>query len=331
LSIDMGIWVCYLEYAYQKLFWYVYSTRGRMNDNFHPGEVAVQAQAGVRYQAEKLQGMYRDQLSPAVRNFVQAQELAVASTVDHEGRVWASLLSGQPGFLHTPTAHLLAIDYQPPMADPLSSQFVDGAALGLLVIDLAERRRVRINGHVALRPDGQLGLAVAQAYGNCPKYIQVREAAEGVVAATAPLDSTQGVSLSVAQQAWIAAADTFFIASYHPQGGADASHRGGMPGFIQVQNATHLTWPDYAGNGLFNTLGNLAEYPQAGLLLIDFATGRSLQLSGRATLRWDPAEVATFPGAERLVEFQIERVIETTGAMKGNWSPPNYSPFNPHV
>ena len=64
-------------------------------------------------------------------------------------------------------------------------------------------------------------------------------------------------SLSAAQRARIGAADTFFIASAHPEGGADASHRGGRPGFVRVTGQRSLAFPDYPGNNMFNTLGNL--------------------------------------------------------------------------
>jgi predicted pyridoxine 5'-phosphate oxidase superfamily flavin-nucleotide-binding protein len=75
------------------------------------------------------------------------------------------------------------------------------------------------------------------------------------------------------QQRLIREADTFFIASSHRDGGADASHRGGNPGFVHVLNETKLIWPDYSGNGMFQTLGNLAIDPRAGLLFMDFESG----------------------------------------------------------
>ena len=58
---------------------------------------------------------------------------------------------------------------------------------------------------------------------------------------------------------------------------------------------------------MFNTLGNLAADPRAGLLLVDFEGGGTLQLTGRATIEWDPAALGEFPGAERLVELRSRR------------------------
>src|SRR5262249_25058473 len=109
---------------------------------------------------------------------------------------------------------------------------------------------------------------------------------------------------------------TFFIASTHPQGGADASHRGGEPGFVQVPDAHTLQWPDYVGNNLFQTLGNLSVNPRAGLLFVDFERGRTLQLTGQAELLWKPRQGSTAPETGRSIRFHIGRVVES------RWSRP---------
>lgn len=98
--------------------------------------------------------------------------------------------------------------------------------------------------------------------------------------------------LTERQQDWITAADTFFIGSAHVQAGTDASHRGGNPGFVQVHDSRTLRWPDYAGNNLFNTLGNLNVEARAGLLFLDFEHGHTLQLTGSATVSWERKDTA---------------------------------------
>ncbi|MBW4420380.1 MAG: pyridoxamine 5'-phosphate oxidase family protein [Myxacorys californica WJT36-NPBG1] len=109
----------------------------------------------------------------------------------------------------------------------------------------------------------------------------------------------------------IAQTDTFFIASTHSQQGADVSHRGGYPGFVQVIGAATLMFPDYAGNIMFQTLGNLSINPNAGLLLIDFEQGQTLQLSGQARILWDAEQLNRCAPAQRLIEFSIEQIRET--------------------
>ena len=91
--------------------------------------------------------------------------------------------------------------------------------------------------------------------------------------------------------------------------GADVSHRGGEPGFVRVAAPYRVLIPDYSGNMMFNTLGNLAADPRVGVLVIDFDSGATLQISGRATIVWERAAVATFAGAERLVEIEVEAVV----------------------
>nr|HRD10520.1 pyridoxamine 5'-phosphate oxidase family protein [Mycobacterium sp.] len=88
----------------------------------------------------------------------------------------------------------------------------------------------------------------------------------------------------------IESADTFFLGTTHPEAGNDASHRGGPAGFVRVTDE-RLWWPDYPGNNMFNSFGNLAVDPTAALLFVDFRTGDTLQLSGTATVDWAaPAE-----------------------------------------
>ncbi len=116
-------------------------------------------------------------------------------------------------------------------------------------------------------------------------------------------------------------ADTFFIASAHPQRGADASHRGGRPGFVVVADGgRRLTFPDYSGNRMFQTLGNLTVNPRTGLLLLDWKTGSTLQLTGRAQIIRDAQTLRSWPGAERLVEVTVDAVREHDRAMPARWS-----------
>jgi len=122
--------------------------------------------------------------------------------------------------------------------------------------------------------------------------------------------------LSARASALLARTDTFFIATASATAtsgadgeGVDVSHRGGRPGFVRVTEgaqATELTVPDFSGNFMFNTLGNLQVNPRAGIVCADFATGAVLSLTGTARVIWEGEAVAAFPGAERLVTFELE-------------------------
>ena len=299
-----------------------------MASPFHAGEREVQARAGVREMAERVGRGIHPELWPAAEAFLAQQRLVVLGAADGAGAVWATALAGPPGFVLPIDEHTVHVAAAPGPDDPLAG-LRDGDPVGLLAIDVGTRRRVRVNGRVERPAPGWLVVHVRQAYGNCPKYIQMRDVeALPSAGATVPGVHRYG-ELTEAQRAWIAAADTFFIATLHPEGGADASHRGGSPGFVRVEDGRRLAFPDYAGNTMFNTLGNLAADGRAGLLFVDWETGATLQLTGRAEIDWSPQAAAQLTGAERVVRFEVAAVVETQGALplRGRLVEP--SPFNP--
>ena len=294
---------------------------------YHPGELEVQRRAGVQEAARRVGRIVAGEIPPMARPFLASARLAVAGSLDESGRVWASLLEGRPGFIALVDEHLLHIDAATPAGDPLGVNIGGRSELGLLVIDLPTRRRMRFNGRAMIDRDGGIFLLVDQAYGNCPKYIQVRRPIRSGPTGTG---SARLGALTPRQQSWIAGADTFFIASFHPEGGADASHRGGHPGFVRVLSDRRLSFPDYAGNNMFNTLGNIAGYPSVGLLFVDFTTGDLLQITGRAAVVWDTrADQADRRSHDAVVSLDIDDIIETHGGSGMRWEFIEYSPANP--
>lgn len=292
---------------------------------FHAGEQDVQARLGVRDIEDWARKVVRPYMPEQHRDFHTSLPFLVAAARDGDGRPWVTLLTGPDGFVTAPDPRTLAIDAEPVAGDALAGAFVPGADIGILGIELATRRRNRVNGRLAATGSsvGAKLFAVDQTFGNCPQYIREREwrRVEGIPAA-AP---RRGSSLTSSQQAWIAAADTFFIASGHrgegenPAFGMDASHRGGDPGFIRLIGDRRLVFPDYAGNKHFNTIGNLVLDPRIGLLFVDFESGSLLQLTGRASIDWDSDAVAGFPGARRLVAVDIDAVVELPSALPLRW------------
>ena len=275
----------------------------------------MQARAGVREEAEAVGRIIRNTIPPVAARFLAMQRLGVATTLDPGGRVWASLLTGDPGFIRAVDETLLRLDARPAPGDPLPDNLATQPWLGLLVLDPRTRGRMRFNGKGLLSADG-LFLEADQVYGNCPKYIQLRRL--GPDAESAPASApTISRRLDPAQQSWIASADTFCIGTFHPQAGADASHRGGFPGFVRV-TPDRLSFPDYPGNAMFNTLGNLKVNPRAGFLFVNFTTGDVLQLTGRATV-----------GDDFVVTFDLDEARETRAATRLRFVLVEYSPSNP--
>lgn len=284
---------------------------------YHAGERAVQDRAGVSAVAARSARAIRPTLPDAARAFLEEQTFVVLGWTDRRQRVWCSLPVGPPGFLHAPDEQTVAIDVAPTSGDPPAS-LVDGDHVGLLAIDPPSRRRMRTNG-IATRNGGWVHVAVEQVVANCPRYITVRvpdeqtpDGTHGDKSETTQLKS-EATQLSEAHRALITSADTFFVATALPERGpADASHRGGNPGFVEVSDANTITWPDYRGNSMFLTLGNLAVNPRAGLLFVDWTACAVLQITGSATVDWDPGAAALRPGAERLVRFDVETVLTHT-------------------
>ncbi len=303
-----------------------------MSAEYHPGEIEVQERAGVRSMAERVGNSIHPTIPPTAREFLEEQLMVVVGSVGPDGRVWASLLAGEPGFVRALDERTVRIDAAPLPGDPLAEALQGaGTQVGMIAIEFATRRRLRLNGEAERRPDGSIYVQARQVYANCPKYIQAREPETSRATEPGLQDghTRRSRRLTDEQRRLVSDADTFFIASAHPEGGADASHRGGNPGFVRFLNENTLEFPDYSGNTMFNTLGNIAVNPSAGLLFLDFEGGGTIQLTGEAQIIWHAGRAARFAGAERVVEFRAQEAVEIRGAIPLRWRFEGYSPFNP--
>jgi uncharacterized protein len=299
-----------------------------MTYEFHSGELELQKRMGVRETADHVVRGIHASVPAAAGAFLEQRRFVVLAATDADHRPWASLLAGPAGFARCLDEHTIRIDAVPPPGDPLAANLRTNALAGIIAPDLATRRRLRINGRLEIR-DGAILIHVDQAYSNCPKYIQLRKP-DGKTAPTLPRLVGRSSSLLPRQREWIRSADTFFIATLVPGEGADASHRGGMPGFVEV-DGQELSWPDYPGNAMFNSLGNILKNPRAGILVPDFATGSILQMTGRASLDSARAQSAERTGEELSVRFTAEAVVEIEGVLPQRLRLVEYSPFNPVV
>lgn len=254
---------------------------------FHTGELAVQRQAGVEAQAARLSTMLdRAELRGGMAAFLHDATFAAITARDPAGQLWTSPLTGPSGFLNRSGPARLTIRADLPEHDPLHG-LPAGQPIGLVAVEFAARRRVRINGTLADIRNGELVVDVEQAYGNCPQYIHRRRLTTQPISAERVERRT---TLAAGDVSLIRSSNTFFLGTTHPERGNDASHRGGPPGFVRADGET-ICWPDYPGNNMFNSFGNLAVDPTAALLFIDFHTGTTLHLSGRAAVQWNiPAD-----------------------------------------
>ncbi|MGX9790147.1 pyridoxamine 5'-phosphate oxidase family protein [Mycobacterium sp. MMS18-G62] len=300
-----------------------------VKEGFHDGELAVQRRAGVLAQTARLGAamLATPDLDGGIGRFLADRDFAVITARDTGGRLWTSPLFAPAGFLEA-SGRTLTVHTTPDRDDPLRG-LAEGQAVGLLAIEFATRRRVRVNGILTGAGTDRLQISVDQAFGNCPKYIQQRHL-EHIDRAPLGADVERTKRLGPAETALITAADTFFLGTIHPSRGADASHRGGPPGFVRVEG-DQLWWPDYPGNNMFNSFGNLAVDPSAALLFIDFDTGATLHISGTAAVDWTTPNVrGDDGGVGRRVRFTVDSVVSRPGSRVQS-GPAQPSPHNPRL
>ncbi|KAG2377942.1 hypothetical protein C9374_008564 [Naegleria lovaniensis] len=218
-----------------------------------------------------------------------------------------------------------------------------GTLVSLNFLDLESRKRYRTNGILTkgLSASG-FEIQVCEAFSTCPKYIQQRavvklyqesEERKGVVVNELLADrritlGDETTYLSEDVINFIVGSDTMMIATIHKHVGADCSHRGGRPGFIRVLDRRTLVWGDYVGKGMFQTLGNTVNCPNAGLLFVDFENGHLLHLTGDIQILWrEPG--TSLDGSDRTVLFHTKRWMLFQHSCPFIWQFVSMSSHNP--
>ncbi|KAJ9151394.1 Oxidoreductase [Pleurostoma richardsiae] len=239
-----------------------------------------------------------------------------------------------------------------------------GRVMAALSIDLSTRDRVKLAGRMLAgavvprdqgssnspRADGgenkderggvaevQLAMLVEESLGNCPKYLNSR-----TIRAHLPSPSlvSDTLPLPAAALALLARADLFFLSSTDGRT-MDTNHRGGPPGFVRVERndessspgGTVLVYPEYSGNRLYQTLGNLHQRPQVGLCVPDLATGEVLYLTGTARILAGAEAAGALPHSKVAVRITVAaaRLVRDGLPFRAAEGPVGYSPYNPPV
>ncbi|KAK3900759.1 hypothetical protein C8A05DRAFT_45458 [Staphylotrichum tortipilum] len=319
---------------------------------WHPGEQAVH----VLLKSPNRQNPTSAGLPPSLGHRVAASPLLAIATMDDQGRPWTSIWGGERGFARPVAPNILGIQSLVNKAhDPVVQAFLTGAAeegtfaqpeggkpMSALSIDLDTRDRVKLGGKIlvtSLAPrgdtvsDAQIAMRVDESLGNCPKYlnkktIRAHVPSPELVSSTLPLPPS---ALSL-----ISKADLFFLSSTHGTN-MDTNHRGGPPGFIRVvsnsPDGVVLAYPEYSGNQLYQTLGNLHTNPLAGLAIPDLSTSSILHLTGSATLLTGTEAAAFMPRAPvAVVKITVTSAILVHNALPFLALPGGEpSPYNPPV
>ena len=305
-----------------------------METIYHKGELAVQQKAGEADMASKVGRMVKNKIIKGAIPFLENQSFVIISSLDANKKVWSSLLLGYSGWINATTEGKITFSLEKiisPKSDIFFKNIEENRQVGILFIELGTRRRYRVNGRVVQNGE-ELDILIQEAYPNCPKYIQ-RRVLTALNKNTTPVPKiSEGTALTTVQNDWIKKADTFFVGSQSNAGYLDASHRGGKVGFIEVLPDGILKIPDYKGNSMYNTLGNMIENPNAGLIFIDFEKGNTLQLTGQTTLLFDQIsekdQVET-GNTGRYWLFKPTAWVQTTEHHEIIWEYLDSSPFNP--
>jgi predicted pyridoxine 5'-phosphate oxidase superfamily flavin-nucleotide-binding protein len=138
-------------------------------------------------------------------------------------------------------------------------------------------------------------------------------------------------SFTPADREFIAALDMFFIATADESGQPTCSYKGGDPGFVRVLDDRTLAFPNYDGNGMYLSLGNVRVNPSVGLLFIDFERQRRMRVDGTASVRMDDELIAEYPEAQFIVRVHAERIYPNCPRYIHHYALVERSRFVPHA
>ncbi len=301
---------------------------------FHPGEIKVQQLAGEEKMAQRVQRVLQNSILLGAMDFMTDQPFVVVSSMDKEDRLWASILFGSKGLITVHGTKSFGLNLKHLLSnttDIFFENITTHPEIGSLFINHGLRIRYRVNGSV-MQTGRSIDISVDEAYGNCPKYIQASAfSIENSNQVQSP-EISEGEVLSDTQLQLIKGAHTFYLATRSKGGRMDASHRGGNPGFIEILDGNLLRIPDYPGNSMFNSLGNIQENPNTGLLFVDFDQGSTLQLTGKASLQFeqnDGKSLEKSGNTGRFWLFEPEKWISTENQHMISHKFMEFSPFNP--
>ena len=120
---------------------------------------------------------------------------------------------------------------------------------------------------------------------------------------------TMRAAFTAEDRAFITSRSMMFVATADAQGHPECSYKGGLPGFVQVLDDRTLAFPDYDGNGMYRSWGNVLVNPAVGLLFLDFEGPRRLRVNGSARVAADDPLIAAFPGAVFIVRVTASMIF----------------------
>jgi ferredoxin-NADP reductase/predicted pyridoxine 5'-phosphate oxidase superfamily flavin-nucleotide-binding protein len=302
-------------------------------------------------------------LTPQASSMLQKGPLLALGTLDSQSRPWTTLWGGSPGFSEPLGGGLvgtrtLVNSAQDPVVKALLGDTTEGELLqpsdggkmlAGLAIDLMTRKRVKIAGRMIAgtvrdvriesqadkkhgaswtqQKEIQLVTKIDQSLGNCPKYLNQYELHTALTEANL---LSQGSSLTEEGKTLIGKSDMFFLATA-TEHDMDVNHRGGPPGFVRIISSNQLIYPEYSGNRLYQSLGNLQLNPHIGVTFPDYGSGDVLFITGTATILVGTDAADLLPGSTLAVKITIteSRLVQGGLPFRGVRHAP--SPYNPRL
>jgi predicted pyridoxine 5'-phosphate oxidase superfamily flavin-nucleotide-binding protein len=136
-------------------------------------------------------------------------------------------------------------------------------------------------------------------------------------------------SLDEEDTAFVRGLDMFFLATVDDRGFPTCSYKAGEPGFIRVVDPRTLAFPNYDGNGMYLSMGNIAQTRQVGMLFIDFENQTRMRVQGEATIDADDPLMADYPEAQFIVRVHAREVFPNCPRYIHKMSRVARSPFVP--
>ncbi|OTB14496.1 hypothetical protein K445DRAFT_62541 [Daldinia sp. EC12] len=320
------------------------------DSDFHPGELAVHKLLRVPHRHNPT----HHDLPPQLGYRVAVSPLVAVGTLDRRGRPWASVWGGEKGFAQPVAKDVLGVRatvgerWDPVVRELLAveKEGEGGKMMAGLSIDPETRDRVKLAGAMAVGTatkttpgvaELQLAFRVDEALGNCPKYINKKRIYPRVPAPRLESEGN-GVPLPQAAIDLLDKADLFFVASKHGTKSMDVNIRGGPPGFVRVlrnreegAGGTALVYPEYSGNRLYQTLGNIHDDPAVGIVVPDFETGDVLYITGNAAILVGEVAAAVMPHAKLAIRIEVVEARFVREGLSFRGEVIDYSPYNPAV
>jgi NAD(P)H-flavin reductase/predicted pyridoxine 5'-phosphate oxidase superfamily flavin-nucleotide-binding protein len=331
---------------------------------YHPGEQKMHALLHLPSRDNPTVSL----LTQQAVSLLQRAPLLAIGTLDAENRPWTSIWGGASGFSEPLGGGILGTrtivdgDYDPVVQALVGHVEKGEMATGGekmvagLTIDLMTRKRVKIFGRVVAgcvsevdveyrKSNGegedpaastpvkqkqdrvQLITKIEQSLGNCPKYLNQYDIRPVPVASKLVY---QGSKLSAEAKFLILNSDMFFLSSATEED-MDTNHRGGPAGFVRILSDTQIVYPEYSGNRLYQTLGNLQLNPKVGLTFPNYTTGSILYTTGTASILIGKDASSLLPGSNLAVKIDLQgiRLVDNGLAFRGVKKDP--SPYNPLV